>query len=128
MQLLGFCEGQGGGVVLCHVVKFCTSKPSLPSPRQEFVCVCVCVCVCVEEKVLEQRFFKHVIDMTEISETSILQNGIRNQETHLSFLNEQKYTFTFVFFISKKFLFFPPYQMPVQEHQKYVPYCLKSPA
>ena len=66
--------------------------------------------------------------MTEISETRGLQNGIRNQETHLSFLNEQKYTFTFVFFISKKFFFFPPYQMPVQEHQKYVPCCLKSPA
>ena len=66
--------------------------------------------------------------MTEISETRGLQNGIRNQETHLSFLNEQKYTFTSVFFISKKFLFFPPYQMPVQEHQKYVPCCLKSPA
>ena len=103
--------------------KLCTSKPSLPSAS-------VCVCVCVEEKVVEQRFFKRVIDMTEISEARGLQNGIMDQEAHLSFLNEQgqKYTFIFVFFISKKFLFSPPCQMPVQEYWKYIPCCLKPAA
>ena len=79
---------------------------------------------------LPQIIFKLVIDMTEISETRSLHNRIMNQEAHLPFLKEQgqKYTFTFVFFISKKFLFFLPCQMPVQEHRKYVPCCLQSPA
>lgn len=33
------------------------------------------MCVCVEEKVLEQKVFKHVIDMTELLETRDLKLG-----------------------------------------------------